>query len=83
MQLATWEDKFHCKTPALMTDGWDGTVLLLESQTICYSCGGVSLCRMTFVHKGTKNKDLLKLGMGASVRHISTSCTECKDVSVG
>jgi len=76
-----YEDQWECECPALIPDGEDGTLLLLESQTVC-ECSGVCDQRMSFVHKGTKNKRLCELGDGASVKHYFTQCRDCNSVNV-
>jgi len=67
---------WECQTPALVPDGEGGTLLLEESAGRC-DCGGSYVSRMTFVHEGTKAKNLVSLGNGASVKHLFTDCSGC------
>lgn len=75
-------EQWECECPALVPDGGGGTLLLLEQEIVCPVCGGVGDTRMSWVHKGTRRKDLVSLGMGASVKHYWTTCRECLDTMV-
>lgn len=55
----------------------DDNVIILENPVVCSNCGAIAKQRMSYVWKGTKNKRLLSLGFGASVKHYFTECREC------
>lgn len=71
-----WEDT---KTPAILPLGkGEGSLLVVDSKGICLACGRFSLSRrQSYVWAGTKDKELLELGYGSSVKHYWTSCNKC------
>ena len=84
MHLVTdYSEQWLCRTPALIPDGGGGTLMLAETFGDCLSClEHKTVCRASYVHDGTKRKDLKELGHGTMVKHYFTKCSACGAQSV-
>ena len=76
-QIVQRRDAHHCKTPAFLLDGEGGTIIVKETIESCPDCNENAKQRGSYVHEGTKNEELKKLGIGASVKHYYTKCDAC------
>ena len=82
------KDEWTMTTPCTVridkNDPSQGTLLILERNEICYTCGRPTYKqRMSYVWTGTKSKDFIDLGLGGSVKHYFSECSFCGSNQVG